>query len=154
MSGRSTIENSSMTRASPWSGHFASAPEGPLLGLEFEDAVDGPGVLARRLGEPLGRPPGGRREDDGLPPPAEDVDDGPDDGRLAGARAAGDDQDLLPEALRDGQPLGAARGRARGPSRVGDGGLEVERRASRTATEARSWKARTTSSWATWKDGR
>ena len=111
------------------------ALEGPLLGLELEDAVDvrasRPVASASRL---AARPVGAARRTV-LAPFAEDVGDGPDDGRLAGARAAGDDQDLPLERFPDGLPLERREGRCRGPFRPRAIGL-VEVEVGRPAGEA------------------
>ncbi len=100
--------------------------ERPLPGLELEDAVDGPGLPAGGLGQPLGRPARRGGQQDLLAPLAEDVDDGPDDGRLARPRAAGDDQDLALERLPDGLPLEGREPEPEFSFRVGDGLVEIE----------------------------
>ena len=81
------------------------SPERAQLGIELQRPVQGLGFLAGGLGQALGRPAGGRRQQDRPAPFVEDRGHGLDDGRFAGARAARDDHDLLAEALHDGPLL-------------------------------------------------
>src|SRR4030043_287151 len=60
------------------------------------------------------------------PPLAEKFDGGPEDGRLARAGAAGDDQDLPLEALPDGPPLERREDHPELLLRVGDSFAEIE----------------------------
>ena len=72
----------------------------PHLGaLELEQAVDGGGVAARRLGEALGGAAGGGAEvHAGTFLAFRDLDKCAEDGRFARARAAGQDAELVGES--------------------------------------------------------
>ena len=59
-----------------------------LLGVEFEGPVDGLGLLAGRLGQPLGGAARGRGQQDIPAPAVENGRHGPDDRRLPRARPA------------------------------------------------------------------
>ena len=87
-------------------GVLLVAPEAhPFLGLEFEQPVDGPGLAARRLGQTLGRPAGGRGQGVAQAFGFQEADDGPHRRRLARARPAGEDGDLVAQGGPHRRPL-------------------------------------------------
>ena len=69
-------------------------PEAAGGGIDFEQPVDGARLESRRLGHAPRRPAGGRAEDQAGALGGQDAQDGVDDGGLADAGAAGDDQHL------------------------------------------------------------
>ena len=77
----------------------------PAAVVHLQQAVDGGGLAAGQLAQPLGGPAGGGAEGHPLGLRLEDAEDGLDGGGLAGAGAAGQHQTVLGHRLTDGLPL-------------------------------------------------
>ncbi len=84
---------------------LGTALEAAQAGIELEQAVERRGLDAGRLGEPFGRPAGGRGERHFDPFLGQDADEAANQRGLARARAAGDHQELAQEAPADRLPL-------------------------------------------------
>ncbi len=74
------------------------AMKGSIMRLELQQSVKSLGFPPGGLGQPARRPPGRGRQPDALLPVLQEAHQGIDEGRLAGARAAGDDQQLALQA--------------------------------------------------------
>ena len=111
----STIDASSTTSRSQSSGWSRSRLKPPSAGVELQQAVDrlAPRGRSFRSSRLAARPVGAHRRAAQLLG-REDLEDAADDGRLADAGAAGDDQHLLRGRLADGVAL--AGGQRPGPS--------------------------------------
>ena len=105
ISDTSTIEVSSTTSRSHLSGLLLVAPEAAVPGIDIEQTVDGLGLAASTLAEPLGRAAGWRRQRHLDALGAEHLEDGVDQRGLAHPRTAGDDQDLREQSEPECRPL-------------------------------------------------
>ena len=99
------MEASSITSRSHSSGFSSSRLKPKALRVELEQAVDGLGLHAGRLGHALGCPSGGGAEQKLRTLGRQDAQDRVHDGGLADARAAGDDQHLGAQRQTDGLHL-------------------------------------------------
>ena len=105
ISGTSTIEVSSTTSRSHSSGSASFRVKPPVAGLDFQQPVDGLGLHAGRLGQPLGGAAGGGAQQAAHLLGPQDQQDGVDQRRLADARPAGDDQRPAGQRLLQRLPL-------------------------------------------------
>ena len=123
----SIIDASSTTSRSTASRPLLVALEARSLRLQLEQAVECRRLLAGRLGHPLGGAAGGSGEQHALALLAEDLDEGADEGRLAGARSAGEHQHLAEHGAADRLVLGRSEGDAEALLEPAAGTLHVDR---------------------------
>ena len=105
ISSTSTIEVSSTTSRSQSSGRPSLRVKPPEAGSDFQQAVDGLGLEAGRLREPLGGAARGSAQQAPHLLGPQDQQDGVDERRLAHARPAGDDQHPAGQRLPERVPL-------------------------------------------------
>lgn len=101
--------------------------EAMAVGLVLEQPMDRLGVVTGRLGQPLGGATGGCGQLHSLRLGAQDLDDAAHQGRLPGARAAGEHEQPRTERLGQGTALTARQLEALPLLEPLDGGVDVER---------------------------